>query len=134
MSSVPEVSSEERELYQGVSDTPTSYAREGADVHPPPDFAPYKSTALRHPKEPLVFLPQSVTEVTGPRLGDERVVAGDDDLTGQHEWGADRGADHGVGSRVGYGGQAVAGDVGGGVAGERGGALSTFVGSVAGGA
>ena len=85
MSSVPEVSSEERELYQGVSDTPTSYAREGADVHPPPDFAPYKSTALRHPKEPLVFLPQSVTEVTGPRLGDERVAAGDDDLTAQHE-------------------------------------------------
>ena len=55
MSSVPEVSSEERELYQGVSDTPTSYVREGADVHPPPDFAPYKSTALRHPKEPLVY-------------------------------------------------------------------------------
>jgi protocatechuate 3,4-dioxygenase, beta subunit len=84
MSSVPDVSSEERELYQGVSDTPTSYDREGADAHPPLDFAPYKSTALRHPNQPLMYLPQSVTEVTGPRLGDERVLAGDDDLTAQH--------------------------------------------------
>ena len=38
MSSVPEVSSEERELYQGVSDTPASYAREGADVHYLPEL------------------------------------------------------------------------------------------------
>ena len=36
------------------------------------DYPPYKSTALRHPKQPLVYLPQSVTETTGPQLGDLR--------------------------------------------------------------
>jgi protocatechuate 3,4-dioxygenase beta subunit len=68
-----------------VSDTPTSYAREGADAHPSMDDEGYKSTALRHPKQPLVLLPQTITEVTGPRLGSERVADGDDDLTTQHE-------------------------------------------------
>ena len=28
-----------------------------SDVHPPLDFAGYRSTALRHPKRPLVLLP-----------------------------------------------------------------------------
>ena len=68
-----------------MSDTPTSYVREGADAHPPLDFEGYKSTALRHPREPLVYLPQTITEVTGPALGSERVRGGDDDLTTQHE-------------------------------------------------
>ena len=77
MSSVPEVSSEERELYRGCFGHAGELCPRRCRRDPPPDFAPYKSTALRHPKEPLVFLPQSVTEVTGPRLGDERVVAGD---------------------------------------------------------
>ena len=53
--------------------------------HPPLDFASYRSTALRHPKRPLVYLPHTVTEVTGPQLGPERVVGEHDhDLTRQH--------------------------------------------------
>jgi protocatechuate 3,4-dioxygenase, beta subunit len=67
-----------------MSDTPTSYIREGADAHPPMDDPGYKSTALRHPKQPLIVLPQTVTEITGPRLGAERVSEGDSDLTAQH--------------------------------------------------
>jgi protocatechuate 3,4-dioxygenase beta subunit len=52
---------------------------------PPMDYPPYKSTALRHPKEPLVYLPQTLTEITGPQLGPERFPgAFDNDITRQH--------------------------------------------------
>ena len=54
-------------------------------VHPPMDFAGYKSTALRHPKEPLQILPQRLTEVTGPLFGEGRVGPTDHDLTAQHD-------------------------------------------------
>ena len=33
------------------------------------DYPEYRSTALRHPKQPLVYLPEQVTEMTGPQLG-----------------------------------------------------------------
>ena len=39
-------------------------------VHPPMDYPGYGSTALRHPPQPLRVLPQRLTEVTGPVLGD----------------------------------------------------------------
>jgi len=39
------------------------------------------STALRHPKQPLLELPPSPVELSVPRLGDERVRPGDEDLT-----------------------------------------------------
>ena len=55
-----------------------------AHVHPPMDFAGYKSTALRHPKEPLIALPHRLTEVTGPVFGEGRVGELDHDLTRQH--------------------------------------------------
>jgi protocatechuate 3,4-dioxygenase beta subunit len=68
-----------------VSETPTSYVREEPDAHPPLDYAPYKSTQLRHPKQPLIYLPQTVTEITGPQLGPERITGElDHDLTRQH--------------------------------------------------
>ncbi len=53
---------------QPVSDTPAGYAPDAAGVHPPLDYPPYKSTALRHPRQPLVHLPHTITEITGPRL------------------------------------------------------------------
>ena len=60
--------------------------REPAGAHPPLDYPPYKSTALRHPKQPLIYLPHTITEITGPALGDARAITpGDADLTGQHE-------------------------------------------------
>jgi protocatechuate 3,4-dioxygenase beta subunit len=67
-----------------AADTPDSYAREPDGTHPPLDWEPYKSTRLRHPQQPLVYLPQTITEITGPQLGPERVREGDDDLTRQH--------------------------------------------------
>jgi protocatechuate 3,4-dioxygenase beta subunit len=76
----------ERTIYTVVSDTPTSYRREPADAQPPLDYEPYKSTALRHPKQPLVYLPQTVTEITGPQLGTRwELGERDHDLTRQHE-------------------------------------------------
>jgi protocatechuate 3,4-dioxygenase beta subunit len=66
-------------------ETPTAYVREPEGTHPPLDFPPYKSTELRHPKQPLVYLPHTITEITGPQLGRERVLGEhDNDLTAQH--------------------------------------------------
>ena len=45
------------------------------------DFPAYKSTALRHPKRPLVYLLDQVTEMTGPQLGHLRPGAIENDLT-----------------------------------------------------
>ncbi len=74
------------EIYDRIADTPTSYLREGPDAQPPLDYEAYKSTRLRHPKQPLVYLPQTVTEITGPQLG-PAVILGDHDhdLTVQHQ-------------------------------------------------
>ena len=47
-----------------------------AGVHPPLDYPGYRRTALRHPTQPLVLLPQRLTEVTGPLLGEGRVGRG----------------------------------------------------------
>ena len=77
---------EERAIYDAVADTPTSYLREGADAHPPLDDPGYKSTRFRHPKEPLVYLPQTITEITGPQLSSVLPTSERDaDLTAQHE-------------------------------------------------
>jgi protocatechuate 3,4-dioxygenase beta subunit len=52
---------------------------------PPLDSPAYRSTRLRHPKQPLLHLPAGETELTGPRLGGERVTGPlDHDLTRQH--------------------------------------------------
>ncbi len=69
-----------------MTDTPEHYLREGAEAHPPLDYPPYRATALRHPRQPLVYLPHTITEITGPQLG-EVLARGelDTDLTRQHE-------------------------------------------------
>jgi protocatechuate 3,4-dioxygenase beta subunit len=54
-----------------------------AGVHPPLNFPDYRSTALRAPRRPLTLMPQRLTEITGPLLGEDRVTAADADLT----WG-----------------------------------------------
>src|SRR5215469_2773981 len=55
-----------------------------AGTHPPLDSPAYKSSVLRAPKQPLVPMPQRLTEITGPLLGAERVTASDADLTAGH--------------------------------------------------
>jgi len=60
------------------------YRRDVADVHPPLLWPDYRSTGRRAPSRPLVLLPHSLTELTGPLLGADRVGALDHDLTRQH--------------------------------------------------
>ncbi len=60
------------------------YRRDEVPVDPPNRFPDYRSTILRAPNRPLVLLPQTLTEITGPLLGEGRVLAGDADLTTQH--------------------------------------------------
>jgi protocatechuate 3,4-dioxygenase beta subunit len=78
--------SEERAIYDPVVMTPTAYVRERPEAHPPLDSPGYKSTRLRHPKQPLLYLPQTITEITGPQLrGVRETGALEADLTRQHE-------------------------------------------------
>ncbi|MGH3435235.1 MAG: protocatechuate 3,4-dioxygenase subunit beta [Sciscionella sp.] len=52
--------------------------------HPDRDFAPYRSTVLRHPNSPLVATAASMTELTGPVFGRADVAEHESDLTIQH--------------------------------------------------
>ena len=54
----------------------------GAD--PPFDYPEYGSTRLRAPKEPLVIVPATLSELTGPVYGESAVGELDNDLTRQH--------------------------------------------------
>jgi protocatechuate 3,4-dioxygenase beta subunit len=71
------------DIRAGARQLPT-YAPEPPGTHPPLDYPGYRSTALRHPRQPPVPLPQGLTEVTGPLLGEGRVTGTDHDLTVQH--------------------------------------------------
>jgi protocatechuate 3,4-dioxygenase, beta subunit len=76
---------EPRRVYDPVVETPLAYRREPEGTHPAMDHEPYKSTALRHPRQPLVYLPHTLTEVTGPAMGERRpLTPADADLTVQH--------------------------------------------------
>ena len=56
--------------------------RDGVD--PPNDYPDYVGTRLRAPKDPLVVLPASLSELTGPVYGDGPLGETDADLTRQH--------------------------------------------------
>ena len=60
------------------------YLRPPADHIPPNDLPSYRSTALRHPAQPLVVIPQTLSEVTGPVYGYGPIGPLDHDLTRQH--------------------------------------------------
>jgi protocatechuate 3,4-dioxygenase, beta subunit len=60
------------------------YPKDSGVAHPAYDYAPYRSTEKRHPKQPLIVMPHTLTEVTGPVYGHETVRPGDSDLTQQH--------------------------------------------------
>ena len=62
------------------------YNREDAGA-PPSRFPDYRSTALRSPRQPLVRIPATLTETTGPTDAWERLMVGPAaiDLTAQHK-------------------------------------------------
>ncbi|MCI0712344.1 MAG: protocatechuate 3,4-dioxygenase subunit beta [Chloroflexi bacterium] len=51
------------------------------DIHPPYIYPPYKSTVRRGPQKPLIPLPYTLSELTGPVYGDDDIGPLDNDLT-----------------------------------------------------
>ena len=60
------------------------HPRESLGAHPPYLHGPYNSTRKRSPSKPLVIIPHTLSELTGPVYGHETVVDGENDLTRQH--------------------------------------------------
>jgi protocatechuate 3,4-dioxygenase beta subunit len=56
----------------------------GADPHPPLLYPDYRATRTRAPSRPLTELRPTLTERTGPVLGESRIGPLDHDLTAQH--------------------------------------------------
>jgi protocatechuate 3,4-dioxygenase, beta subunit len=54
-----------------------------AGDNPKYDYPPYVSTGLRHPKKPLLILPETLSELTGPIYGESALEEFDNDLTRQ---------------------------------------------------
>jgi len=64
---------------------PVAYRPRADEARPPLAWPPYGSSLLRAPSRPPVPLPQGLTEITGPLLGEGRVGPFDHDLTRQHD-------------------------------------------------
>jgi protocatechuate 3,4-dioxygenase, beta subunit len=61
------------------------YRRDDVEVDPPYLHPDYVATRTRAPKRPLLLLPHTLSEVTGPAFGHERLGELDHDLTRQHD-------------------------------------------------
>jgi protocatechuate 3,4-dioxygenase beta subunit len=59
------------------------YRRENDD--PPYDWPAYQATQTRAPRKPMIVIPQTLSELTGPAFGHDVVGELDNDLTRQHE-------------------------------------------------
>jgi protocatechuate 3,4-dioxygenase, beta subunit len=59
------------------------YRRPDRDTQPDYLYPPYASTVKRSPSQPLVVLPTSLSEITGPLFGHDVLKANDNDLTKQ---------------------------------------------------
>jgi protocatechuate 3,4-dioxygenase beta subunit len=62
----------------------TGYRRPYFATQPAYLYPPYRSTVKRSPSQPLVLLPHTLSEVTGPVFGYDDVKPTDSDLTRQH--------------------------------------------------
>jgi protocatechuate 3,4-dioxygenase, beta subunit len=63
---------------------PLFYPRESTEGFAPRLYPAYRSTTKRAPQKPLVIVPQTLSELTGPAYGPEAVRERDSDLTVQH--------------------------------------------------
>jgi protocatechuate 3,4-dioxygenase, beta subunit len=61
-----------------------SYRRTGPGDQPPYLYAPYGSTVRRAPSQPLIFLPHTRSETSGPIFRPSTISEADSDLTRQH--------------------------------------------------
>ncbi|MFN3686171.1 protocatechuate 3,4-dioxygenase subunit beta [Salinarimonas sp.] len=64
--------------------TTRQHPRASLRAHPPNASPDYGSTRLRAPSRPLVIVPQTLTELTGPVYGHDRVAPDEADLTRHH--------------------------------------------------
>jgi protocatechuate 3,4-dioxygenase beta subunit len=62
----------------------TPYQRHEPGSQPPSLYESYRSTVRRAPAKPLIFLPHTLSEVTGPVYGRGDIEETDNDLTRQH--------------------------------------------------
>jgi protocatechuate 3,4-dioxygenase, beta subunit len=62
----------------------TTYPLDGLAADPPYLYPDYEATRTRSPGKPLILLPHTLSELTGPVFGHESVRANDSDLTLQH--------------------------------------------------
>lgn len=63
---------------------PAQYRRPYWDTQPEYRYDPYQSTVARSPRQALIVLPQTLSEVTGPGLDTSFVRRDDNDLTVGH--------------------------------------------------
>ena len=61
-----------------------SYRRCESGTQPDSLYPPYRATRRRAPSQPLIFLPHTLSEVTGPVFGHSDIAPNDNDLTVQH--------------------------------------------------
>ena len=62
----------------------TEYPLESLKAHSPYLAPAYVSTRTRSPRKPLIVIPHTLSELTGPVYGHESVFEGDSDLTKGH--------------------------------------------------
>jgi protocatechuate 3,4-dioxygenase, beta subunit len=62
----------------------TPYRRHNPQTQPASYYPAYRSTILRSPRMPLIVLPHTLSEITGPVYGDSDIAETDNDLTRQH--------------------------------------------------
>ena len=63
----------------------TALLRSEDNGQPPYLYPDYMATRLRAPKKPLIILPKTLSDTTGPTYGPKAVGELDSDLTRQHE-------------------------------------------------
>ena len=62
----------------------TPYRRHAPGSQPTAAHDQYRGTVRRAPSKPLIFLPHTLSEITGPVYGHEDIAETDNDLTRQH--------------------------------------------------
>ena len=69
-------------MAQRTREGAAGYRREG--IQPPYLYPDYLATRLRAPRKPLIILPKTLSDTTGPAYGRDPIGELDDDLTSQH--------------------------------------------------
>jgi len=71
-------------MQKASTHTVRHYGRLAPETQPSYLYPAYVSTCKRSPKQPLILVPQSLSELTGPVFGHRDIGKDDNDLTRQH--------------------------------------------------